>query len=85
MTLAWTPFLDPLGSHQVWPLLLLPLVVFLTIAYKAVRVPNKGGKFDLSLYAKQTLSMIIQVTIAMITLYLGVWILVDFILPMALA
>ena len=83
LLIAWTPFIDPLGSQQSWPVLLPPLALLISIAYKAVRTPNRVGAFDLGLYTRQTLSMTVQVILAILALYVGVLLLVDWLLPMA--
>lgn len=38
LPLAYRPFLDPIDLHQHWYVLLLPLALFMSIAYKSVRV-----------------------------------------------
>ncbi|HXE55265.1 MAG TPA: hypothetical protein VN541_19735 [Tepidisphaeraceae bacterium] len=37
--LAWTPFLDPIPiwSNAVWPWLLLPLAVAVSVVYKSIK------------------------------------------------
>ena len=40
-TLAYRPFLDPIDLHGVWYLLLLPIALFIALAYKAVRCPTR--------------------------------------------
>ncbi|MEO1009467.1 MAG: hypothetical protein AAFX79_12970 [Planctomycetota bacterium] len=36
--LAWRPFIDPIDAHSVWFLLLLPIALLVSLAWKAVRV-----------------------------------------------
>jgi len=38
-----TPFIDPLDVHGTWWLTIIPLALFLSIAYKAVRAPSVEG------------------------------------------
>lgn len=38
MILAYRPFIDPIDLHRFWFVLLVPLALFMSIAYKAVRV-----------------------------------------------
>ena len=40
LTLAWRPFLDPLDFHEMWYLLLPPLVFAIAIVYKALKLPT---------------------------------------------
>ena len=39
MTLAWSPFLDPIPvwSNAVWPWLILPLAAGVSIVYKSIK------------------------------------------------
>ncbi len=55
MVLGYTPFVDALGVHDQWYLLIIPMVVFIGIGYKAVRVPDMGD------YFKEVIMFIIQV------------------------
>jgi hypothetical protein len=61
-TLAWRPFLDPLDLHDWWYFLLIPLALGISVAYKAVRVGDKGD------YARSVVVMTIQIIVAMILL-----------------
>ncbi|QNN23019.1 hypothetical protein HED60_12320 [Planctomycetales bacterium ZRK34] len=38
--LAWRPFLDPLDFHELWYLLLPPLVFGISLVYKALKLPT---------------------------------------------
>lgn len=62
LTLAWRPFLDPLDLHQWWYLLLIPVALGVSMAYKAVRV------HDLKAYPWQVGMMTVQVVLGMIAL-----------------
>ena len=37
ITLAYTPFVDAMGIHEYWHLLIIPISIFLAIGYKSVR------------------------------------------------
>lgn len=39
LVLGWRPFLDPLDAHGWWFVLLVPLALGISIAYRAVRLP----------------------------------------------
>jgi hypothetical protein len=39
-SLAWRPFLDPLDIHELWYLLLPPLVFAIALVYKALKLPT---------------------------------------------
>jgi hypothetical protein len=55
MVLAYTPFVDALALHDEWYLLIIPMVVFIGIGYKAVRVP------DMKDYFREVVMFVIQV------------------------
>lgn len=38
--LAYVPFLDPLTLHQLWYLLLIPLVFAIALVYKTLKMPT---------------------------------------------
>ena len=73
--LAYTPFIDPLGLHAVWFLLLPPLAALIAIAYKAVRIP------DLGVYWKQVGFFTLQILAGIAGLYVLSVLLVRFALP----
>jgi hypothetical protein len=62
---AWRPFIDPIPGrllHAYWWILLLPMALGVSGAYKAVRVD------DLDRFARETLTMTLQVIAFMILL-----------------
>jgi len=73
--LAYRPFIDPIDAHGWWFLLLLPMAFFVSLAYKAVRVP------DLKDLARNTLVMSVQITLAMIGLGFAFYMFVQYVLP----
>lgn len=75
MTLAYTPFIDPINIHAAWYLLLPPLALLIAIAYKAVRIP------DLSVYWKQVAWFTVQIIGGIVGLYLLAILIVRYALP----
>ncbi len=75
MTLAYTPFIDPINIHAAWFLLLPPLALLIAIAYKAVRIP------DLSVYWKQVAWFTFQIIAGIVGLYILAILLVRYALP----
>lgn len=71
----WRPFLDPINAHDWWYLLLLPLAIGISIAYKAVRTRN------LSQYWRQVAVMTIHLVAAMVLLAVAAYVLLILILP----
>lgn len=59
MTLAYTPFIDALSIHDSWYLLIVPMIVFLAIGYKAVRTPEMKD------YPREVVFFIVQVLVVM--------------------
>jgi hypothetical protein len=76
MFLAYRPFLDPLDVHNHWYLLIIPMALFLSLAYKAVRLP------DLRDLPRQTLIMTLQVVFGMIALGLAAYLFVQHLAPL---
>ncbi len=74
---SWTPFLDPLPEHLFvhWWLYLIPLSLFISIVYKAIRFK------DLTRYPQAVLVMTIQIIAGMIGLTIGSYLLVELIVP----
>jgi hypothetical protein len=73
--LAWRPFLDPIDAHAWWFLFLVPLSIFISIAYKAVRVP------DMTKYWREVGVMTVQIIAAMILLGIGAYIFLQIVVP----
>lgn len=75
MILAYTPFIDPLNANDWWFLLLFPLALGISVAYKAVRV------LDMKIFARQVVIMTVQIILAMIALGFGAYLFVEQVLP----
>jgi hypothetical protein len=74
--LAWTPFLQPAPAVQHWWwLLVIPLALGVSMAYKAIRVKNLAD------WPKAVLSMAVQIVAAMIAIAVGLYLLVIVLLP----
>ena len=74
--LAWTPFLSPLPNVQSsWLWLVIPLIVGISMMYKAIRVETLSG------YWWQVAVMSMQVLAAFAGLALGFLILVQVVVP----
>lgn len=76
--LASIPFVDPMNLHAQWFLLLIPLALFVSMAYKAVRLPTMDG------YWRQVSVMGTQIVVGMALLGLVLYMLTQWILPMVL-
>lgn len=76
--LAYRPFLDPLNMQRTWFFLLVPMTLFISIAYKAVRVEDMKG------YWRQVLNMTVQLILAIIGLGAAAFLVVQYVLPMIL-
>jgi hypothetical protein len=75
MFLAYTPFIDPINAHRWWYLLLIPMALGISVAYKAVRIA------DLKDFPRQVIIMTVQIVIAMIALGAGAFVFVQFVAP----
>lgn len=76
MTLAYAPFIDPINFHDWWFTLLAPISLGISIAYKAVRVP------DLRSYWRQVVVLTVQIVLSMIGLGIGAYLFVVHIVPL---
>lgn len=74
--LAWTPFLDPLPAHSWWLLLAVPLVLGVSFTYKAVRVP------DIKDLPRATLVMFAQVLGGIAAVALGMYLVIEWLMPL---
>ena len=75
--LAWVPFMQPLPGVQSNWLWLLPILIFgIAMMYKAVRVT------DLATYWREVGTMTMQVLLAFVGLATGVFIIVQWIVPL---
>lgn len=74
--ISWIPFLEPIrGIGNAWWLLALPLIVGISIAYKAVR----AGSVDR--FWPQVAWFSVRITIIMIALTIGLFVLVRIVVP----
>lgn len=71
------PFIDPMDLHGAWWFTLVPLALFVSIAYKAVRVTNVPS----ASYMKSVLMMTVQISVGMVVLAVALHALVEFIIP----
>jgi len=76
LTLAYTPFIDALSIHEQWYLLIIPMVVFVAIGYKAVRVSDMSG------YWKNVFVFVVQVLGVMAVLAVAFTIVITMLVPM---
>ncbi len=74
-TLAYRPFLDPLPLQDLWFVLLIPVSLLVSLAYKAVRVQ------DMKQLHRQVIAMTIQVTLGMVLLGALVFVTITYLLP----
>lgn len=75
LLLAYRPFIDPLDLHRHWFVLLLPMALFLSIAYKATRLE------DLRELPKAVMVMTIQICLWMAALGLAAYLFVQHVAP----
>jgi len=74
---AWTPFFEPLPFVQgSWLWLLVPLIVGISMMYKAIRVETTDG------YFRAVAVMSVQVLLAFAGLALGFFLLVQLVVPL---
>ena len=78
---SYRPFIDPLDVvvvhiHTYWYLLIIPLCLFIAMAWKAVRVP------DLSTYWRQVLTMTGQAIILLFALWVLALLVIMYIMPL---
>ena len=77
VTLAtYRPFIDPIDMHRLWFLLLVPLSLLISMAYKAVRTE------DLKDYTRDVLIMTVQIIFGMIALGFCAYLFVEYVAPM---
>ncbi|MEQ9205919.1 MAG: hypothetical protein RLN78_00980 [Phycisphaerales bacterium] len=76
MTLSYTPFVDALSIHEQWYLLIVPIVVFVAIGYKAVRVGEMKG------YWRNVFAFVVQVLGVMAVLAIAFTIVITVLVPM---
>jgi|TARA_R110000782_G_scaffold53205_11_gene113450 NAD/NADP transhydrogenase beta subunit len=75
LTLA-TPFIDPSQAHDTWYLLIVPMVIFVAIGYKAVRTKDMTG------YWREVLVLVLQVLGGMAALAVVFMVVVNVLVPL---
>lgn len=76
-TLAvWRPFIDPIDVHRTWFMLLIPMAFFISMVYKAVRLP------DLASYWRQVIVMTGQIILWIIALGAVIFLFIQYIAPL---
>ncbi|MDZ4829643.1 MAG: hypothetical protein SGJ09_05515 [Phycisphaerae bacterium] len=74
--LAHIPFVEPLPlAHRFWWLLIVPLAIGVSMAWKAVRVPSLGD------YWRQVASMSVQIVLGVAGIAVGLFVLIQVVLP----
>lgn len=74
--LAWRPIIDPLPmGHAVSYLLLIPMALFISMAYRAVRLPT------MKRYPLLVLLQAAQIIIAIAAIGIGLYVVVEVVLP----
>ena len=75
--LAWVPFFSPINFFQTWWVLLaFPLALGISIIYKAMRYREYRN------YWRQVAIMTVQVLLGMAAMMIGLYILVDLVVPL---
>jgi ABC-type transport system involved in cytochrome c biogenesis permease component len=76
MTLAWTPFLEPMNALQpIWYVLLIPLVFGISVVYRALR------ENQYATYWRSVAIMTGQVVIGIVGIALALGIFVQVVIP----
>lgn len=70
-----TIFIDPIQAHDAWYLMIVPMVIFIAIGYKAVRVRHMKD------YWREVLSFTLQVLVAMGLITVGFMVLINVLVP----
>ena len=71
ITLAWRPFFEPLPLDTYWMLLLPPLVLAISVVYKAIKLD------DLSQLPRQALFLTGQIIAFMILAAAALWLVTE--------
>lgn len=71
---AWVPFLSPAPIWDAWPILLLPLLVGISVAYKAMKVPTASRLLP------EALKLTLYLTLGLIGAAVALTVLVGFVL-----
>lgn len=75
-TLAWTPFIDPIDANSVWYLLLIPIAIGISLAFKAVRVG------DMKKYPRHVAMMTVQIITGIAMLAIASFFVIDALIPL---
>lgn len=74
--LAHIPFVEPLPlAHRYWWLLIVPLAIGVSMAWKAVRLPSLGN------YWRQVTAMSVQIVLGVAGIAVGLFVLIQVVLP----
>ena len=65
--MGWRPFLDPMPADDGWVWLAVPLVLLISLVYKAVR----GATMDR--IAVETLRMAVQILVVLLGIAMAIW------------
>ncbi len=76
LVLAYTPFLEPMDLQSSWWMLLVPMAVLMSIAWKAVRVSNFKS------FWRPVAVMTTQIVLAMVGLAFGAFVVVELLVPL---
>lgn len=74
--LAWRPFLDPIDAHSWWFLLIFPVALLVSLAWKSIRIDN------IRRLPRATAIMTVQVVLAMLGLGFAAFIGLTVVLPL---
>jgi len=74
-TLAYRPFLDPINAYGWWLYLAFPLLIGISIVYKAIRLPSMRR------YWPQVIKMSAQLILVLIVIAVALYLLVEVALP----
>lgn len=70
-----TLFIDPLAAHDAWYLMIVPMVIFIAIGYKAVRINRMEH------YWREVLMFTLQVLVGMGALAVAFMVVVNVLVP----
>lgn len=73
--LAYRPILDPLPADNVWWLLLIPIALLVSLAYKAVRIPRMKN------YPTAVVVMTMQILLGTMALGVAAYIVIEQLAP----
>lgn len=76
MASGWRPFIDPMDAHRAWYLLLIPMALFISMVYRAVRLP------DLSKYWTHVAILAGQIVFWIIALGGAIFLFIQYVAPL---